>query len=230
MTDDIKRFEAHVTELQEIIGRRKSGWTLTTFDWDDVAAILMERLWQQFSSYDAAKGPLENWANVLISNTIKNILRDNLYKWSKPCLTASPSGGMCRFNLADNGCAYTPSKTKCSECRLYAKWQRKKESLYNIRASLPLDSHAQEVQNSQADFFDVAAAKSIIDEKIVKRLDAHDAKIYRLLFIENLSMEEVGKKMKYKASTNSNVSQVLRKLVTKFKQMTKEIIKNEGWI
>jgi RNA polymerase sigma factor (sigma-70 family) len=225
--DNIKEFEARFPELKIILGRRKSSWTLTTLDWDDVSSILMVRLWQKFHLYEPEKGPLENWANRVISRALSNILRDSLYKWSKPCVTAGPSGGLCVFNLADNGCAYTKSKTKCGECKLYAKWQKKKESLYNIKASLPLDSHSQEVQNLQEDFLDVEAAKKIIDEKMMAQLNLHDAQIYKMLFIDHLSMEEVGKMMKYKTSNNSNVSQVLRKLAVKFKLMAKVIIENE---
>lgn len=227
MTGDIKAFEARVPELREILARRKSSWTLTTMDWDDVEMILLNRLWIKFAMYDPTKGPLENWANTVISRAISSLLRDLLYKWSKPCVTAGAYGGVCRFNLADNGCAYTLSKTKCGECKLYAKWQRKKEGMYNIKAGLPLDSHSQEVQNLQEDFIDVEAAKSVIDEKMLEQLDRHDGQIYRLLFIENLSMEEVGKRLKYKASSNSNVSQVLRKLAARFKAMARDIISKE---
>lgn len=227
MTDDIKRFEAHVPELRVILARRKSSWTLTTMDWDDVEMILLNRLWVKFAMYDPTKGPLENWANRVISRAMSNLLRDLLYKFQKPCITAHASGGMCSFNLPDNGCAYTQSKTKCAECPLYARWQKKKEALYNIRSGLPLDSHSQEVQNLQEEFLDVEAAKMVIDARIMRRLNAHDGQIYRLLFIEHLSMEEVGKRMRYKASSNSNVSQVLRKLVTKFKALAREIIQSE---
>jgi len=223
----MKDFEAHVPELRAILARRKSSWTLTTMDWDDVEMILLTRLWNKFHLYKIEKGPLENWANRLISRAISNMLRDNLYKYSRPCITSGPSGGMCVFNLADNACGYTPSGVKCAECPLYLKWMRKKESLFNIKASLPLDSHSQEVQNLQEDFLDVEAAKKIIDEKMMAQLNLHDAQIYKMLFIDHLSMEEVGKTMKYKTSTNSNVSQVLRKLAVKFKLMAKVIIENE---
>lgn len=227
MNKDIKAFEAHVPELRLILARRKSSWTLTTMEWDDVEMILLARLWNKFHLYEPEKGPLENWANKLISRAISNLLRDFLYKFSKPCITAGPSGGMCVFNLADNGCSYTPSKTKCSECKLYARWAKKKESLFNIKSSLPLDSHSQEVQNLQEDFLDIEAAKKVIDKKMLEQLNIHDGLIYKYLFIDHLSMEEVGKLMKYKTSNNSSVSQVLRKLVIKFKQMTKTIIDNE---
>lgn len=227
MTDDIKKFEARYDELSAILARRRSSWTLTTLDWDDVASILMNHLWRKFHMYDPAKGPLENWANRVISRGLSNILRDSLYKFSPPCVAVGPSGGNCVFNLAGNGCAYTPSKIKCSECKLYRKWQSKKESLFNIKASLPLASHSQEVQNLQEDFLDVAAAKKVIDVRVMAQLNTHDASIYRMLFVEHLSIEDVGKKLKYKASSNSNVSQVLRKLVTRFKQLARDVIKSE---
>lgn len=227
MIGDVKAFEAKVPELRAILSRRKSSWTLTTIDWEDVESILLTRLWQKFHLYDKQKGPLENWANTVISRALSTLLRDNLFKFSKPCVSAGPFGGRCVFNLTGDGCAYTPSKIKCGECKLYKRWQEKKESLYNIKSSLPLESHTQEVRNIQEDFLDIDAAKKIIDEKVMDQLNSHEANIYRLLFIEHLSMEEVSKKMKYKTQNNSKVGQVLRKLVSEFKELAKEVIQRE---
>ncbi len=230
MINDIKSFEERVPELKIILSRRRSSWTLTTMDWEDVEMILLERLWKKWHLYNQTKGPLENWANTVISRGMSNLLRKELHKFSKPCISATEYGGMCAFNKPGDGCGYTPSGIKCGECPKYREWQRKKESLYNIKSSLPLDSHIQEVQNKTDDFIDIEGIKLILDKKIIDYLSPLEIKIYNMLYIENLSMEDVSKKMKYKTQKNSAVSQVLRKMIIKFKKITKEIIEKEGLV
>jgi len=230
MESDLKAFEARVPELRSILAKRKSGWTLTTLAWEDVEMMLLARLWRQFHLYKPEKGPLENWSNRVISNEISNILRNNLYKFQRPCLASGPSGGLCAFNEGGDRCGFTSNGTQCNLCPLYLKWERKKQSLYNIKASLPIDFHVQEVHNLQEDFLDIEASKEIIDEKIIEQLDKHEAKIYVLLFIKNKSIEEVGKIMKYKRQGPNKIAgyQVLKKLIAKFKEMARDVISREG--
>lgn len=224
---NLKAFEARVPELRIILARRKNGWTLTTLPWEDVEMIILNRLWTKFHMYDPEKGPLENWANSVISRAKSNLLRDHLFKWCRPCVASNPSGGSCAFNQGADRCGFTSNGKQCNLCPLYAKWQKRKEQAFNIQSGLPLDTHSQEVQNLQEDFLDVEAAKCLVDARVMAQLNAHDANIYRMLFIEHMSMEDVGKKLKYKASSNSNISQVLRKLVTRFKQLAREAIKTD---
>jgi RNA polymerase sigma factor (sigma-70 family) len=195
--------------------------------WEDVESILITRIYRKLALYDPAK-PFENWANRLISHAISSLLRDHLYKHSRPCLTANPYGGECAFNLGGDRCGFTASHVQCQECPLYAKWAAKKEVAHNLNSSLPLDSHMQEVQNMQSEFVDYDTAKPIMDARIMSRLNPHEAQIYKLLFIDNLSMEQVSKRLKYKAHTNSQVNQVLRKMVIRFKQIARTILEEEG--
>lgn len=224
--DREKQFKELLPRIKVIVNKRKNSWTLSTLAWEDVESILITRIWQKLPLYQPEQ-PFENWANRLISRAISNLLRDNCYKHARPCITANPAGGICAFNEGGDRCGFTASGKQCAECPLYAKWQRKKEAAHNINSSLPLEHHDMEVQNIQEDFLNYEGAKQIIDERILAQLNPHDAKVYRLLFIEHLSMEEVSKIMKYKTQNNSKVGQVLRKLVTKFRVLAKEIVNSE---
>lgn len=225
--EETKAFTDAVPELRKILAKRRSSWTLTTIDWEDVESILLTRLWQKFDLYKPDRGPLENWANTVITRALSNLLRDNLMKWAKPCASAGAYGGLCAFNDGLDKCRYTPSGKQCSECPLYARWAKKKESGYNINSSLPLEHHDMEVQNLQEDFIDYDYAKRVIDARILIQLNPYEAKIYRLLFIDGLSMEDTTKRMKLKTQANSEVSQVLRKMVIRFRVLGRQIIESE---
>lgn len=217
------RFKALYPEIKVIVMRRRASWTLSIMAWEDVESILITRIYRQLHLYDPAK-PFENWANRLISNQISNILRNNLYKHARPCVAANPAGGDCACNLGGDRCSFTPSGKQCEECPLFARWRRKKESALNISMSLPLDTHIQEVQNAQSDFLDIEGIKPQIDTYVMRHLNKHDAKVYRLLYIDNKSVEEVAKRMKYKTPKSGRTSQVIRKLVARFKDLARDAI------
>lgn len=216
---------------QALISRRRHKWKLSTMGWEDVAQIILIRVWQQYPKFDPAKGPFENWCNRLISHAFINVLRDSHLKWEKPCV----SRGMCAYNRGGDSCGFTPSGKQCAECPLYARWQDKKQGQYNIKATLGLDAHPQEVHNTQSDTFDVEAAKTRIDAIMLKRLNPFDRRIYRLLLIKHLTPMETSielkrklKKRKLKEGEGCGYQSVLATLTT-FKAMIKQIIDEESF-
>jgi RNA polymerase sigma factor (sigma-70 family) len=169
---------------QEIL-KRKARWTLTSEDFDDVAQKVRLHVFEKYKTFDPNKGEFTHWLNKLISNRILNILRDEYTKVAKPCVLG------CSFNTGDGCCSHTPSGKQCSECKLYKKWQQKKEVKYNLKQTLPLENHTQEVENVQSDFINIEESKKIIDIKIKAKLKPIEWKIYQLLYIDNKSDEEV---------------------------------------
>jgi RNA polymerase sigma factor (sigma-70 family) len=224
--DKKQSFENLYPSLVELVEKRKSGLKLISIlEWEDVKMILLARLWEKFHLYDQTR-PLENWVNMVISNALMNLSRNNLYRFARPCIAADSYGNPCAFNLGGANCAKTPSKKQCSECKLYAAWQHKKELKFNVATPLALENHIHESHNMPAETINIDRAKQIIDEKILEQLTPHESELYRLLYIEHLPMEQVGTKMKYKVQKNSKVAgyQVLLKFSRKIKILAREII------
>lgn len=219
-------FEERLPEIQEEIRRRRSSWILTTMDWEDASQIILIRVWNKYHLYDEQKAPFQHWINTLITSAIKNIWRDKLTKFSRPCILG------CRFNLGNEECGFTQNGKQCSQCPLFASWKRRKESHFNVAQTLPIENHIDEVNNRSTDFFDIDGAKSVIDIKMRDKLKPYEHRIYVLLYVEHRSMEEVGKLMKYKKAKNSKIPgyQTLAKLRQKYIQLTKEIIAEEGLV
>lgn len=217
-------FEKNIDFIKQQISKRKSTWRLSTIDWEDVEIQLLTRIWQKFHLYREEDGPLEHWLNRVISNFIKNLLRDNLTKFSRPCILG------CIYNLGGISCGFTKSKTQCGECKLYANWQKKKESQFNIKSSLPLENHSQEINNKQSDFIDIDKAKKVIDEKIKNKLDRRERKIYKMLFISYMTPQEVSDTLKeedsklYGKESYAKILEFQKKIIS----LSKDIIKEEN--
>lgn len=217
-------FEEMIPAALVEINKRKNNWTLSSISFEDVSQMLLIRAFNKYNTFDPEKGKFSHWINRLITRALINILRDNLQKFSRPCIQG------CQFNLGDNHCSYTKSGLQCAECPLYRKWKNKKESEFNIKQSLSLDCHSQEVNNIQSDFIDIDEYKRILDERLKEFLTTQEYKIYYLLFTEHKSMEDVGKILKFKKPENGNSPgyQTIHKARIKIVKIAKKLILEEG--
>jgi RNA polymerase sigma factor (sigma-70 family) len=189
-----QHFKTLIPIIDQEIYKRKAKWTLTSVDFDDVAQKIRLHVFEKYSTFDPKKGEFTHWLNKLITHRILNILRDEYTKVARPCVLG------CAMNTGGDTCSHTPSGKQCSECKLYKKWQAKKEVKYNLKQAVPLENHSQEVESIQSDFVDIEASKKIIDEKIKSKLKPIEWKIYKLLYIDNKSEEEVAVIMDWKTS------------------------------
>ncbi len=219
---------AYATKL---INRRRNKWTLSTLDFDDARQKFLIHLWEKYEDqFDPAKGLLEHWINSVITNQTRNVLRDNLYKYTRPCI----SRGGCVFNQGNGACGYTPSGKQCGQCPLYLKWQDKKEAQHNIKAAFTLEHHAQEVNNIQSDFTDYEGAMTRIHAVMMTQLTPFERRLYRMLVIRHIPPAEVSRKLKgtmkkRKLKEGEGIGyQSLLKALERFKQMIVLVIRQEG--
>lgn len=225
-------FKQFYPEIKVLVAKRRASWVLSSEPWEDVSSKLTTHVWQKIHLYDP-KRPFDRWCNTLISHRIINILRDNLYKHAKPCISAGPAGGRCVYNKGEDQCAWTKSGLQCAQCPIFAAWQKKKESKHNINATLSLEHHTDEVHARPHDWVNTDEVKKVIDVKIIPFLSKDEAVVYRLLYIRNWPMKKVGKKMGYKiqgAETKKSIPgyQRLIKMVAKFRQISRQIIEEEN--
>jgi len=224
-------FKLHYSEIKKLIDKRQSSWRLSTLPWEDASAIILEKIWRNFQSYDV-KQPLDRWVNTVITNAIHNLLRDGLYKTARPCIAATCYGNCCAYNLGNNKCGWTKSGEQDSSCRFYADWERKKKAKFSVATPLSIENHVNESHNMQCDFVDIENAKKVIDENIQRRLTQDEYRIYVLLFVKNLEPEEVGKKMGYKRHGDNGVPGYLqiRNARLKIEEVSKQILSEQGII
>ncbi len=177
-------FEDFQDEAIRIVAKRKGSWTLDTVPWEDVEQILLTRLWLKFKLYDQSL-KFENWANRTVSNALKNLLRDNCYKFQRPCLK-------CAYNVGGDGCSFTKNQQQCSQCPLYANWASKKQNLFNIKSAYSIENHVQTIGNMQCDFVDVDSAKVIIHKQVLANLDSNkERRLYKLFYVNIVDEKEL---------------------------------------
>jgi DNA-directed RNA polymerase specialized sigma24 family protein len=186
-------FESKISEINQEISKRKHKWNLTSLAWmdfSDVSQILRIHIYKKWNLYDPKK-PLAPWINRIVSNQIKNLIRNNYGNYSRPCLK-------CAAAEQEDGCSIYASQ--CSKCPLYAKWEKSKKSAHNIKLPVALENHTQEVHNIIEDEVDIEKTAKNIHAKMQQVLKPIEWKFYDLYYVQHKSEEESARSMGYKTT------------------------------
>ncbi len=187
------QFEDCIRQIDVEINKRKNKWNLTAITWmdfDDVSQILRIHIYKKWHLYDPQK-PLTPWINRIISNQIKNLIRNNYGNFARPCLkcAASEGGDFCSIY-----------GKQCNSCPLLANWEKTKKRAYDVKLPVLLENHAREVYDMAFSHTDIEAASNQLHEKMRLLLKPNEWKIYQALYIDFKTEEQVAKFMGYRTS------------------------------
>lgn len=233
MTDKVVKFsyEDKYGTIEEELRKRQGKWFLTSLAWidfDDVKQIIRTHVFKKWDQWDQSR-PLRPWLNRIISNQLKNILRNYYSNFAKPCLS-------CPFNQSgiaeDNTtglCGFTKNGVQCSECPLYAKWEKTKKPAYDIKMAVAIDSHIHELGMSRANSFEMEKAQEKLHEEMKKVLSEKNYSIYVMLFIKNISEEDVAKELGYRTTEKGRKAgyKQIKNLKKQFKMKAEKILETK---
>jgi len=186
-------FEECIEIIDTEISKRRGKWNLTSLSWidfEDVSQIIRIHIYEKWSQYDPEK-PIRPWLNRVISNQLKNIIRNNYTNYTRPCLR-------CAAAEDTDGCRiYT---TQCSDCPLYAHWEKRKLSAYNLKMPLSLENHQQEVNSIFDDYINFDEKIEQLNKKMEEILKPTELLVYQSLFIRKENELTVAKKLGFKTT------------------------------
>lgn len=192
-------YEDFYKTIDKELLKRKRNWFLSSVPWidfDDVSQIIRAHIYKKWSHWDQSR-PIKPWLNKIIANQMKNILRNHYSNYARPCLNC-PFNNDSQMNL----CSFTISGNQDQTCPLYKKWEKTKKHAYNVKITLSLDSHLHEVCGNAENHLDMdiqaASLKLIKELKLI--LNDRQFKAFELLYMKNLSDEEVAKQMGFKST------------------------------
>jgi len=204
-TSDAK-FEDKIDIINNELRKRRGKWQLKAradLDFEDVEQIIRFHIYKKWALWDQTK-IIEPWLNRIITRQISNLLRNLYGGFSRPCLK-------CAANQGGELCAIY--KTQCAECPLYAKWIKGKKQAHDVKVPLPLETHTQEVESISSDFIDYEGAADVIHTRIKVKLTKVQFRVYQMLYIDNLSEDEIARQMGYKKNED------LKRKVIRYKQI-----------
>lgn len=187
------KFEDCIDTIDEEISKRKNKWTLTSISWmdfEDISQILKIHIFKKWHLYDQSK-PLLPWLNRIISNQLKNLIRNNYSNYCKPCLR-------CAAAEPDSGCSIYGSQD--GRCPLYKRWLSKKKSAYDVKMALPLENHRSEIQEDLTHASSIEAGIAKLHQKLKETLKPNEWIVYESFYIQNKSEVEIAKKLNFKTT------------------------------
>jgi hypothetical protein len=198
-----KKFEDMYEIINQVIKKRRNKWKLkaiTWFDFEDIEQVIKLHIYKKWHLWDQSRA-IEPWVNRIVTNQIRNIIRNNYTSFARPCLS-------CPFNQNKEGdsgiempCGFTTSGKQCNECPLYAKWEKVKKAAYDVKMTVSLENHKNYFMNCESSIsYDYKNAESKLHGLMKNSLGDKHFFIYKMFFIDNLSDDQVAQVLKFKTS------------------------------
>ena len=184
------KFEDYLPIIDAEIAKRKHKWNLTSITWmdyDDVSQIIRIHIYKKWGQYQPTR-PLAPWLNSIITNQIRNLIRNNYSNYARPCLKCAAANDTSTCSIYGQ---------QCSDCPLYSYWQKRKEPATHIKIPVSIENHAHEVKSIFDDSIDVLRHLDAIHDKMKEILKPLEWTVYQGLFIDNKDESQLAKEMGY---------------------------------
>jgi hypothetical protein len=224
MTIKIFSFEDKIDIISKAINKKRNKWHLNAINWmdfDDVTQIIKLHIYKKWSMWDQTK-PLEPWIGRIISNQLKNLIRNNYTNYVRPCLS-------CPHNLGEDQCSLTPNGLQNNICLLYAKWEKTKKSGYDLKMPLTIENHKQEIESCIDNNAFSFSSVDLLNAEMQKALTCKQYAAYVMLFFEEKDEEDVAKFMGYKTNEKNRMIgyKQIKNLKKLFREKAAEILNNK---
>lgn len=221
-----KSYEEYQEQIDIELKKRQGKWRLDSIAWmdyDDVCQIIRAHIYKKWDQWDQIR-PLAPWVNKIITNQIKNLLRNHYQNYAKPCIS-------CPFNMSsglmDDGCSFTPTNRQDSNCPLFKKWSKSKKYAYSVKLPLSIEDNLHKLNYSDPNFlYSIEDSIEKVNSILKKKLNEKQFFIYKTLFIEKVNEEEAAQILGYKTSEKGRKAgyKQIKNLKIKYKKMVVDII------
>ena len=163
-------------------------------------------------------------------------MRNNYTSFAKPCVTcpfanqsSTPAADLKIDTFSEDLCGFTKSGVQCSECPLFAKWEKRKQNAFRIKIPLAIEHHEHEVYSTpDSNCFDIESAQNKLHAAMKQELNARQFSIYEMLFIKNMDEEEVALAIGYKTTEKGRKAgyKQIKNLKKQFKDKAVKLLKD----
>tara|TARA_Y100000592_G_C5480485_1_gene325159 strand:- start:3828 stop:4502 length:675 start_codon:yes stop_codon:yes gene_type:complete len=202
--------------IDAAIKRQQYKWRLNAvkwFDFDDVQQIIKLHISKKWHMWDQRR-PLEPWIGRIISNQIRNLIRNHYGNYVNPC----PD---------QNSIDHNPST-----CKICQKWKKSKKVALELKIPLSTEDFVKEVSAREYLDFDFGSSLEKLNEEMRLRLSSIHYTAYKMLYFDKSSEEDVAKFMGYKISAQKRKLgyRQVKNLKKKFLQVAMEILRDQDII
>lgn len=224
-----KSYSYYSEEIDNEIRKRRGKWRLSSIQWldyDDISQILRFHIFKKWEQWDQSR-PLLPWINKIISNQLKNLIRNHYHSFVKPCVG-------CPFNNSasdeENHCDFTKSKKQDKTCPLYKKWSKSKKHAYGVKIPISIETLPRSnIEDHQSQNFTIESTIEKINKELKSTLPEKQYRIYEMLFLEKKDEEQVAIELGYKTNEKGRTAgyKQIKNLKLKFKKIVLKIAESK---
>ena len=180
---------------------------------EDVEQIIKLHIAKKWHMWDQER-PLEPWIGRIISNQMRNLIRNHYGNYVNPCP---------KHQFAD----HDPST-----CPICSKWEKTKKMGLELKIPLSTEDFVKEVRGREYTDFDFNGSLKRLDLYMEIKLSETHYVAYRMLYFEDKTEEDVAKFMGYKISPQKRKLgyRQVKNLKKKFLETALEILKDNDII
>ena len=221
-------YEDKSEAIDNEIRKRYYKWHLHAIAWldfDDVSQIIRAHIYKKWEQWDQIR-PIEPWVNKIISNQLKNILRNNYSNFARPCIS-------CKHNQSkeqgsgqvSNLCSFTKTGNQSNECPDYAKWEKTRKQAYDIKIPVSLETNEFDRFTVPEDHYNIGEAVVSMHLSMRQYLNDRHYIIYKMLFIDHIDEETVARVLGYKSNEKGRKAgyKQIKNLKNFYKKIAKKI-------
>ena len=210
------KYEDFSEVIDEAVSKQQYKWRLHAvkwFDFEDVQQIIKIHIAKKWHMWDQTR-PLEPWIGRIISNQIRNLVRNHYGNYVNPC----PDSQLPNHSAA--------------HCPICSKWEKSKKAGLELKIPLSTEDFIKEVSNKEYLDFDFSSSVGKLNIEMESRLSSTHYKAYQMLYFESSSEEDVAKFMGYKISPQKKKLgyRQVKNLKKKFLQVAIDILKDQDII
>lgn len=189
-----KQYEDMHHEIERLLARYRPKWQLTAIAWmdyDDICQLIRNHIHLKWHLWDQSL-PFGPWCARLIYNQILNQIRNHYGNFAKPCLK-------CQYYMSGDECAFSKSGKQDEQCDVFSRWKKKKKNAYDLKLPLSLDPTIAIGETCIKEGVDYDEKAALLHNSILLKLSSEKHKdIYRMIYIEHRSDQEVAEKFGFK--------------------------------
>lgn len=216
-------------EITEEIEKRRGKWFLQaipSIGWEDVRQIIIVHVNNKWHLWDQ-KRPLMPWVNRIITNQLKNLLRNHYGNFVRPCSQCpfNASGSIDSQNEQNNKCSWTKTGQQDANCPLFEKWSKTKKYSQNINMAGNIEDAFNTGTNDQYDFDQIIKR---MHQLVKENCPPKKYEVYKMLYIDNLSNEDIATKLGYKTNERGRRAgyKQIKNFEKYFKSLAKKLLPN----
>lgn len=204
-------FEEGLSDFNEVLVLYKSRWTLADYSFQDLSQDIRIHACKKWHLYDQTK-PLKPWAARLISNFIKNELRNRYYIYQSPCLK-------CEFFLGDGQCKmYKVCSSKCGPYKNFMDKKGQAAGLY-----FPV-SYEQSNYDAVQQF---TCSSSEFANSLGDMLSGIHKQIFHLFYASGFSTTKIARSIKISGQAFKGKMNFIEDSLSQTKEIARELIEEK---